>query len=239
MSTIAILGDYNPSYSTHLALNRSIEDLRAHFNKKVSFRWFGTDTFDLEKELQKDLRGVWLAPGSPYKDENNVLRTIHHLRKNNIPTLGNCGGFQYMLIEFARNVCGLLDADHEESNPTAATKVITRLSCSLVEEEEALMLTGRETLLHKILQTDSLVGRYYCNYGLNPFFVDALQRKGMRFTAQTADGQYRAFELPHLRFYMGTLFQPALDSETNHINPILKAFVQQCIDTSIKQITPI
>jgi CTP synthase (UTP-ammonia lyase) len=54
----------------------------------------------------------------------NVLNAIQFTRENNIPTFGNCGGFQHMIIEFARNVCNIENADHEETNPDAKDSLI-------------------------------------------------------------------------------------------------------------------
>ena len=98
---------------------------------------------------------------------NNVIAAIHYSRINNIPTFGNCGGFQHMVIEFAKNVCNIADADHEETNPDAETSWIKKLSCSLKEQQENLTLLDRESYLYKTFKSDHLLGKYYCSYGVN------------------------------------------------------------------------
>src|SRR5690606_8090562 len=105
------------------------------------FDWIETDAFDYETAFREVYSGLWLAPGSPYRDMDNVLKAIRFARENNIPAFGNCGGFQHMVIEFARSVCSITGADHEESNPDADELLISKLACSLVQQQEHLTIT--------------------------------------------------------------------------------------------------
>src|SRR5947207_13681101 len=104
---IAILGDFNPIYSTHHALNDSIRQVTKLFSEEIQFDWIGTDIFNAGTAFHLLYSGLWIAPGSPYKNMQNVLDSIKYTRERKIPALGNCGGFQHMIIEFARNVCGI------------------------------------------------------------------------------------------------------------------------------------
>ena len=164
---IAILGDFNPAYSTHHALNDSIRQVTKLFMDEIQFDWIGTDIFNCKTAFSNLYKGLWIAPGSPYKDMQQVLDAIKYVRTNNIPTLGNCGGFQHMIIEFARNVCGITLADHEETNPGSPDLLIEKLSCSLVEQQEQLTICDTNSLLFKIIQQEQLTGKYFCSYGLN------------------------------------------------------------------------
>lgn len=227
---IAILGDFNPIYSTHHALNDSAQKIAKHLNEDIQFDWISTDVFNFRKAFKEHYSGLWIAPGSPYKDMQNVLNTITYTRENEIPTFGNCGGFQHMIIEFARNVCGLVKADHEEVNPAAEDLVISKLSCSLIEQEEELTIIDTDSTLSGIMQVDKFAGRYYCSYGLNQKYVKTLQENGLVLTAQSVDGQIRAFELRSHPFFIGTLFQPALTSALDKPNPIIVAFIEKCLN---------
>ena len=224
---IAILGDFNPSYSTHRALNESIHHLKESLSQNAEFQWVGTETITADSCSQYS--GLWIAPGSPYNNMSNVLDAIASARTGNIPTLGNCGGFQHMLIEFARNVCGIPDADHEETNTNTKEPLISRLSCSLVGEQETVILNQRDSRLYSIVRQDAILGKYYCNYGLNPKYISLLESHGLILTARSETGEVRAFELLNHPFYMGTLFQPALTSVQGTPNPILIEFVNACL----------
>ena len=74
---------------------------------------------------------LWCVPASPYAHMPGALAAIQYAREAGVPFLGTCGGFQHALIEWARNVLGLVDADHLESNPDAALPLVAPLACSL------------------------------------------------------------------------------------------------------------
>lgn len=226
---IAILGDFNPVYQTHHALNDSIRQSVRQFDQDIQFDWIDTNTFNFKTAFDKLYSGLWIAPGSPYKNAQNVIDAIAYTRQNDIPTFGNCGGFQHMIIEFARNVCGVSAADHEETNPDAKDLVITKLSCSLIEKEEELSIVDTSSILYKIIEKDKLVGKYYCSYGVNEKYVENLKVNGLKLTAFSLDQQVRAFELKTHPFFLGTLFQPALTSSKDFPNPIIIEFIRKCL----------
>jgi hypothetical protein len=82
---------------------------------------------------------IWCVPGSPYRNMAAALLMIGTARREGIPFLGTCGGFQHALIEYARDVAGIEDAEHAESSPSARHLVIEPLSCSLVGAEGAIL----------------------------------------------------------------------------------------------------
>lgn len=226
---IAILGDFNPVYATHHALNDSIRQVQKILKDEIQFDWISSDMMNFKTAFQNMYCGLWIAPGSPYKDMENVIKTITYARENNIPTFGNCGGFQHMIIEFARNVCGITNADHEETNPNSTDLLISKLSCSLVEQEEELTITDTHSILFDTIKKDKLLGRYFCNYGINNKYIDILKSNGLQLTAISTDGQVRAFEITNHPFFVGTLFQPALTSTINDPNPLIIRFIKQSI----------
>jgi CTP synthase (UTP-ammonia lyase) len=226
---IAILGDFNPAYSTHHALNDSTRKVNKLLDDEIQFDWIATDTFNAATAFNNLYSGLWIAPGSPYKDMQRVLDAIKYVRTNNIPTLGNCGGFQHMIIELARNICGITLADHEETNPGSPDLLIEKLSCSLVEQPEQLTICDKNSLLYNIIQQEQLTGKYFCSYGLNKSYTGQLVSGGLKITALSADGEVRAFEIDNHPFFMGTLFQPALTSTADEPNPIIAAFVKKCM----------
>ncbi|UTX46848.1 hypothetical protein [Chryseobacterium sp. MA9] len=230
---IAILGDFNPAHSTLHALNESTRNIQKKLNVDIQFDWISTDIFNnkLVFETQK-YSGLWIAPGSPYRDMENVLNAIKFTRENNIPTFGNCGGFQHMIIEFARNVCGIQNADHEETNPDGTDPLIKKLSCSLKGEQENLKLIDKNSFLYQMIHQDNIVGKYYCSYGINEKYVDILTENGLSLTSISEDGNYRSFEIQSHPFFVGTLFQPALTSTEKEPNPIIIEFVKKSLGQS-------
>jgi len=229
---IAILGDFNPFYSTHHALNDSTRQIQNTFNSDIQFDWISTETHNINDALKKIYCGLWIAPGSPYKNMENVIDTIKFARENNIPAFGNCGGFQHMIIEFARNVCGITKADHEETNPDSSDLLISKLSCSLIEQEEDLKITDTNSILFNVIKKREFLGKYFCSYGINGKYTETLKSNGLKFTAISSDGEVRAFELKSHPFFVGTLFQPALTSSFDEPNPLIVEFIKQSINQS-------
>ncbi|MBE0651792.1 MAG: CTP synthase [Bacteroidales bacterium] len=226
---IVILGDFNPAYPTQHALNDSVRHVLKKFDEEIQFDWVGSDVLNYKTAFDKLYCGLWIAPGSPYKDMENVLDTISFTRQNNIPTFGNCGGFQHMVIEYARNVCGISHADHEETDPGSKDLVISKLACSLVGQEENLTIVDKHSKLFNIIKKEQLLGKYFCNYGINSKYLDALKSNGFKTTVVSEDGQVRAFEIADHRFFIGSLFQPALTSTKKEPNPLIVEFVKESI----------
>lgn len=227
---IAVLGDYDPSHLTLRAIDDTFIPLKKHLNREVQFEWFDTDRFNFKEAFRDGYAGLWITPGSPYRDMENVLASIEYARTNNIPTFGNCGGFQHMAIEFARNVCGIRNADHQETNPSGEELIIVKLACSLVEQSELLKIIRKDSVLNRIIGKDEFIGKYFCSYGINDLYLKTLESHGLVFTAESEDGQKRAFELGSHPFFVGTLFQPALSSAEDELNPIIVEFVRRCVD---------
>jgi CTP synthase (UTP-ammonia lyase) len=226
---IAVLGDFDPTYKTLQAINNTFVPIRKYFNHDIKFDWFDTDQFDFQKAFTDGYSGLWITPGSPYRDMENVLNAIAYTRKNRIPTFGNCGGFQHMAIEFARNVCGIKAADHGETNPAGNDLVIVKLACSLVDQSEELRIIRKDSLLRQIMGRDVFTGKYFCSYGLNDQYLKKIESNGLVFTAESEDGQARAFELRDHPFFLGTLFQPAMASDEKEVNPLIVEFVRRCV----------
>lgn len=227
---IAILGDFNPGYSTHHALNDSIRNAKKQFKEEIQCDWIATDLFNSDVVFNGQYSGLWIVPGSPYKSMGSVINAIYYTRTKEVLTLGSCAGFQHMLIEFAKNVCGIEKADHEETNPNSSDLIISKLSCSLVEKEEELTIVDAKSKLFKIIKKKKFKGKYFCNYGLNRKYVDILKQNGCSMTAVSPDGEVRAFEIKSHPFFMGTLFQPTLTSSAEEPNPITISFFEKCIE---------
>jgi CTP synthase (UTP-ammonia lyase) len=155
-------------------------------------------------------------------------------REENIPIIGSCGGFQYMIIEYAKNVLKIKGAGHAESEPEAIS-VISKLSCSLKGQQELVSIADKSSWLYKVLHTETIVGQYYCSYGVNPAFQESLKKLPLVFTAYSPTGEVRAFELTTHRFFKGTLFQPSLDSSAENPNPLIISFFEACREAVIFQ----
>ena len=166
---IALLGEYTPTYPPHLATETAFSHSRVQLGTEVEAIWISTSA--INERLFERFSGIWVAPGSPYKDMEKTLWAIRYARENRIRCLGTCGGFQHLIIEYARNVLGFRDAQHAEYDPYASDLFISRLACSLVGREMTLQFTPGSCVAG-IYGSTSVRERYYCDFGVNPDRVE-------------------------------------------------------------------
>ncbi len=127
MTAIAILGEYAPAFAPHAATTAAIAHARARLGVAVDAEWMSTAAVDAT--LFERVDALWIAPGSPYKDLEQTLWAIREARERGVPCLGTCGGFQHMVLEYARHVLGFRDAQHAEYDPYASRLFVTQLAC--------------------------------------------------------------------------------------------------------------
>ncbi|HEY8994740.1 MAG TPA: hypothetical protein VIM71_08775 [Lacunisphaera sp.] len=222
---LALVGDYNPDVVAHRAIPLALELATNVAGRIVTWDWIGTDTVtDAPRQLAA-YAGIWCVPASPYRSMNGALAAIRFARETRRPFLGTCGGFQHALIEFARNVAGLTDADHAETNAAANDLVVTPLACSLVGQHENILFTPGSQM-HRIFSGQSSHEAYHCNYGVNALYRSRLEAAGLRFSGFDREMQIRTFELPSHPFFLGTLFQPERSAFTGHSHPLIEALVK-------------
>jgi CTP synthase (UTP-ammonia lyase) len=156
---------------------------------------------------------------------DGALRAIRYAREHNVPFLGTCGGSQHALIEYARNVLGLSEADHAETNAGAAVPLISRLSCALVEASGTIYLTpgSRVAAIHGAAET---VEMYHCSYGLNPRHESLLLDGRLRITGRDEHGEARVVELSNHPFFIATLYQPERWALRGALHPLIDAYVE-------------
>jgi CTP synthase (UTP-ammonia lyase) len=232
--TIALVGDYSPDVIAHRAIPIALDFARKETAAPVEWTWVHTREI---RNATRDLShsaAVWLVPASPYENMDGALAAIRFARETKRPFLGTCGGFQHALIEFARDVAGLLEADHAETNSAGDTLVIAPLACSLVGKTGDVHFAPGSRL-GKIYGRDTAHEGYHCNYGLNPAHRRTLESAGLMFTAFDERGEIRGAELPSSAhpFFIGTLFQPERAALGGATPPLVRAFVAAATNAKI------
>ena len=226
---IALIGDYSADVTAHRAIPHALEMAKHATGNAVEWRWVHTSKIQQAATDLADCAAVWTVPASPYANTDGVLDAIRWTRETGRPFLGTCGGFQHALIEFARNVAGLANADHAETSPEADLLLMTRLSCPLVEKTGPVRFAP-DSRIRAAYGRDATDEGYHCNFGLNPAHRRALESAGMRFTAFDDAGDIRAFELAAHPFFVGTLFQPERAALRGEPAPVVNAFVRALED---------
>jgi CTP synthase (UTP-ammonia lyase) len=225
MVHIGVVGDFDATNPTHVATTASLHHAAAGMGTAVDVDWIGTDRLDgTETATLLDVDGVVIAPGSPYRSLDGALRAIEHARRRDVPLLGTCGGFQHIVLEYARNVIGFEDAQHAEYDPYGSTLFITPLLCSLAGQTMTVQVK-EGTAASDAYGRDTVTEHYYCNFGINPDHLDTIIEAGLTVSGTDLDDEPRILELPSHPFFMATLFVPQTSSTPGDPHPLLSALV--------------
>ena len=217
---VGLIGDLNSQQRAHDAIPKIL----AAASEGVECAWIPTDSAANGESL-KEYNGLWCVPGMPYRNPNGALRAIRYARTSGTPFIGTSAGFQYALIEYARNVAGLPDACHEKSNPGCATPLVSPLSCALAGVKARVRFTAGSRL-RKIYQAPESVEEYRCSFGLNSRYRRLLESRDLYVAAVDDQDEVRAVELDGHPFFVATLFQPELRPQGGVL--LAKAFLAAC-----------
>jgi CTP synthase (UTP-ammonia lyase) len=223
---IGLVGDYSPDVAAHAAIPRAVDLASQGLAHRPELLWLATSR--IAQDDGHPLEGcdaLWCVPGSPYASMDGALRAIRFARERGVPFLGTCGGFQHALIEYARDVLGLVEADHAESSPEAALALIAPLACSLVGERGTIRLSPGSRVA-AIYGRAEIVEEYHCRYGLDPRYQSLLREGDLRITGYDAAGEARVIELAAHPFFIATLFQPERSAFAGVAHPLIAAFLR-------------
>jgi CTP synthase (UTP-ammonia lyase) len=221
---VALIGDYNPSVIAHQAIPEALRLAALAGAADVDPVWTHTSSITCRDGEFAEFDGIWCVPASPYLNEDGAFAAIRFAREHGVPFLGTCAGFQHALIEYARNVCGIQTASHQETAPDAAQPVITKLVCSLVEQTEQLILEPGG-IVRRVYGVDRITEGYHCNFGVNPEFEPLLLANGFQPAARDLTGNLRGVELTTHPFFVATLFQHERRALRGEPSPLVNAFV--------------
>jgi CTP synthase (UTP-ammonia lyase) len=227
---IGIIGDYKADFYPHQAVNASLQHAAERLELTVEVEWLATPL--LAHDAGRHLRGfdgLWCAPGSPYADMAGALEGIRFAREGGRPFIGTCGGFQHVVLEYARHVLDFKDAAHAESDPDASTLFISALACSLVGKTMLVHLDPASRV-YGIYQRAVVEEQYYCQFGLNPAYQATIDEGGLRVVGVDDEQGARILELPAHPFFVATLFVPSLTSTAAQPHPLILAYLQAAVE---------
>jgi CTP synthase (UTP-ammonia lyase) len=225
---IALVGDFNHEVLAHRAIEQCFFLANGSSLAALQAVWLPT-----EKIVPGDpsafggFDGMWGVPASPYRNTEGALWAIQYSRTQRLPFLGTCGGMQHALLEYARNVLGLLEAGHTEDEPNTKLPLLSRMACPLVEKEQQIVVTPGSSF-RNIYGSDAGQEGFHCSYGLNPEFERLFSNGPLEIAARSAQGEVRAIALRGHPFFIGTLFQPERRALTGSLHAVVRAFFAAC-----------
>jgi CTP synthase (UTP-ammonia lyase) len=122
----------------------------------------------------------------------------------------------------------IVDAEHEEIKPEAATPFIGKLDCSLVGKTQTIHITPG-TLTSKIYEENKVSEQFHCSYGFNEKYRNAMANRNLKIVGVDADAAARIVELSDHRFFIATLFLPQLSSTPELTHPVIRAFIKAAL----------
>ena len=239
---IGILGKYNGLPDSYLSVIEALRHACIDNNVSLNIHWIDSDQYDLEEFSKLD--GVVVPGGFGYRGIEGKLKGINYLRENKIPFLGLCLGLQCAVIEFARNVCNIDDANSSEFAPNCKNPVIDLLPNQNLNKDDigATMRLGtyptkliKDTKAMQIYEDEIIYERHRHRYEVNNKYRDALAKNGLIFSGMSPDNDLiEVIELKDHPFFMGTQFHPEFKSRPTKPSPIFKEFILSAKNFSTK-----
>ena len=230
---IAILGKYFGLPDSYMSVVEALKHACLHNKVNLDLVWIDADNFDLD-ELKK-LNGVVVPGGFGYRGIEGKILAIEYLRKNNIPFLGICLGLQCAVIEFARNVCGISDANSTEFSQTTKNPVIDLLPNQNLEHDDvgASMRLGTypckiqpNTTVNKIYKNEIIYERHRHRYEVNNKFRKELEDNGLIFSGLSPDEDLvEMIELKDHPYFVASQFHPEFKSRPWEPAPMFNSFI--------------
>ena len=230
---IAILGKYFGLPDSYMSVVEALKHACLQNKVNLDLLWIDADNFDLD-ELKK-LNGVVVPGGFGYRGIEGKILAIEYLRKNKIPFLGICLGLQCAVIEFARNVCGISDANSTEFSQTTKNPVIDLLPNQNLEDDDigASMRLGTypckiqsDTTANKIYNNEIVYERHRHRYEVNNKFRKNLEDNGLIFSGLSPDEDLiEMIELKDHPYFVASQFHPEFKSRPWEPAPMFNSFI--------------
>ena len=230
---IAILGKYFGLPDSYMSVVEALKHACLHNKVNLDLVWIDADNFDLD-ELKK-LNGVVVPGGFGYRGIEGKILAIEYLRKNNIPFLGICLGLQCAVIEFARNVCGISDANSTEFSQTTKNPVIDLLPNQNLEHDDvgASMRLGTypckiqpNTNVNEIYKNEIIYERHRHRYEVNNKFRKELEDNGLIFSGLSPDEDLvEMIGLKDHPYFVASQFHPEFKSRPWEPAPMFNSFI--------------
>ena len=230
---IAILGKYFGLPDSYMSVVEALKHACLQNKVNLDLLWIDADNFDLD-ELKK-LNGVVVPGGFGYRGIEGKILAIEYLRKNKIPFLGICLGLQCAVIEFARNVCGISDANSTEFSQTTKNPVIDLLPNQNLEDDDigASMRLGTypckiqsDSTANEIYNNEIVYERHRHRYEVNNKFRKNLEDNGLIFSGLSPDEDLiEMIELKDHPYFVASQFHPEFKSRPWEPAPMFNSFI--------------
>lgn len=247
--SVGVVGKYVALKDAYKSIHEALVHAGVQNNVVCDVKWINSEHVT-EADLE-GLNGILVPGGFGSRAVDGKLMAIKHARENKIPFFGICFGMQLAIIEFARNVLGITDADSTEINPNTTNPIISKID----EWKDA---DGRVMVMQQDLGGTMRLGNYECflkpgslayitydgaesvserhrhRYEVNIEYKPRLEEAGLVFSGMSKDNLLsEIIELPDHPWFMATQFHPEFSSTPVKVNPIFKSYLKIISDLSV------
>ena len=236
---IAVVGKYIHLQDAYKSIYESLTHAAASQDCGIDLKLIDAESLqdDVDSHL-KDVTGVLIPGGFGERGVEGKIRAAQFARERKVPYLGLCLGMQVATIEFARNVCGIKNANSTEFDKDAAEPVI-----SLLEEQRGVRTKGASmrlgtwptkiapgTLAGNIYGQADVLERHRHRYEFNMKYRDRMTEKGFTISGTSPDGTLaELIELREHPYFLACQYHPEFQSKPNKPHPLFKGFIQACL----------
>ena len=238
--TVAVVGKYIELQDAYKSIYESLVHAGIHNDTRVIIK--KVDSEDIEKvgaeKLLRGVSGILVPGGFGYRGIEGKIRTIKYARENKVPFFGLCLGMQCAVIEFARNRCGLKDANSTEFKPDSKNPVI-----SLLEEQKGLKDMGgtmrlgvypceikKGSLAFKVYGKDLILERHRHRYEFNNRYRDLLSKNGMVFSGIYPNKNLvEMVEIKDHPYFIAVQYHPEFKSKPDKPHPLFRDFIKAAL----------
>ena len=244
--TIGLVGKYVQLHDAYLSVAEALRHAGYVYGARVQIKWIDSETITAENvaETLAGCDGLLVPGGFGNRGIEGKIATAHYARTNNVPYLGICLGMQIAVIEFARYVCGLTDANSGEFNENSNNKVIDFMPDQNAEINKGgtlrlgaypcKIVSG--TKMEECYKASEISERHRHRYEFNNDYRDMMTQKGLVISGTSPDGHIvETVEIPENKFYVGVQFHPEFKSRPNKAHPLFMGLIRAALDLQAKQ----
>ncbi|HPO10992.1 MAG TPA: CTP synthase [bacterium] len=246
---IGIIGKYFTTgdfvlKDSYISVIEAIKHAAWYYNINPQIDWIDSTIYEQDISLLEGLskyNGIIIPGGFGSRGVNGKINAIKYIREHDIPFLGLCYGMQLATIEFARDVCGLYDANTEEIDSSTKNPVIHIMESQ--KENIAIKKFGgsmrlgaypcklnENSICYTLYNTELISERHRHRYEFNNTYRDLFEKNGLLIAGTSPDNSLvEIIELKDHKFFIGTQFHPELKSRFLDPHPIFKGFIKSMI----------
>jgi len=240
---IALVGKYTELHDAYISVTEALKHAGYKYHTKIEIKWVNAESLEKPKidlkNVFKNSKGIIVPGGFGSRGIEGKIKAIKYARENNVPYLGLCLGMQLAVIEFARNVCKIEDANSTEFDPVCKNPII-----DLMADQKGILNMGgtlrlgnyectltKDTLAYKDYGVDKILERHRHRYEFNNKYKDILAKNGMVFSGINEKANLvEIIEIPTHNHFIACQFHPEFKSRPTKVHPLFDSFIKASIE---------